>query len=447
MNAPLNAVIYTRVSDDRNEGRSVEDQERECRAECERQKWPVRKVFSDNNLSASRYGKARPEWERLKKNLRTGDVLVMWEASRASRDLEEFVRLRNQCAELSVPLSYSGRVMDLTLGDDRFVGGLDALIAERESEQIRVRTLRGKRAGAKAGRPAGRVPWGYRVASPGVWEPDPAEAPRIRECVERILAGESHNAVYKWLQTTEGYVPPSLTVMCRSLRKPSLAGIRVHQGEVVGKGNWTPIITEQQHTRLVARMERVRKAHNGRNANPGPEPKHLLSLIARCGKCGEPMAWRRNRHGVPIYGCSKGDSSRLAEPLDKAVEKALFDLLAGINPKEFEDDDPAIAALWAEVERLETELEEWTEKAIAGDVTPTSFGKIEKGLLQRIEDLKEKAIRDDREQIDLADLLANWEDTPMREKRSIIRAFFSITVKPLRQGTKATPDDVDIVPL
>src|ERR1700730_17694075 len=193
----MQALIYTRVSRDTQEGRSVDDQERECRTECERQGWPVRAVFCDNNISASRYGNRRPEWERLKTELREGDVLVVWEASRAGRDLQEHVNLRNLCAEKGVPLSYGGKVVDLTLGDDRFAAGLDALIAERESEQIRLRVLRGKRAGALEGRRGGRVPWGYQKVSPAVWEPDPVEAPRVREAVERILAGESHNAVYR----------------------------------------------------------------------------------------------------------------------------------------------------------------------------------------------------------------------------------------------------------
>jgi site-specific DNA recombinase len=442
----MEAVIYTRVSQDRNDGRSVEDQERECRAECDRKGWSVRAVFCDNSISASRYGNRRPEWESLKTELRQGDVLVMWEASRAARDLEEFVNLRDQCAELNVPLSYGGKVMDLALGDDRFVAGLDALLAERESEQIRMRVLRGKEAGALEGRPAGRVPWGYRMASPGVWEPDTVEAPRVREAVERILAGESHNAVYRWLQTTEGYIPPTLTVMCRSLRKPTLAGLRVHRGEVIGKGNWEPIISEAQHTLLVSRMDRKRKAY-GHLDRPGPEPQHLLSHIAKCGTCGSGLPWRRNVHGTPIYVCPKSHCSRKAEPIDQAVEAALFDRLSRVDPKQFESEDRAVGELWSKVEELERELEEWIEMAKAGEVSPKSFAEIEKGLIKRRDALKAEAVQHDRGDVDLADLLQNWADTPVREKRDIIRGFFTITVHPAKRGQKVGLGGVDIAPL
>ena len=444
----MEAVIYTRVSQDRNDGRSVEDQERECRAECERRGWPVRAVFCDNSISASRYGKHRPEWERLKTQLRQGDVLIIWEFSRAAREMEDFVSLRNLCADNDVLLSYSGRVLDLANGDDRFTGGLDALLAERESEQTRNRVLRGKRAGAIEGRPAGRVPWGYMVISPGVWEPDPVEAPRIKEAVERLLAGdESYSAVYRWLQTTDGYVPASLTVMTRSLRKPSLAGVRVHQGKIIGKGNWQPILTEEQHTRLVNRLDRVRKNYK-RVETPGPEPQHLLSHIAKCGACGAGLPWRRKSGGGnPVYTCQKGHCSRLADPVDKEVERELFDRLSKIDPKQFEGDDPAVGVLWDEVEALEGQLEGWTEKAIAGEVTPASFAKIEKGLNDRIEGLKAKVLQHDQGKVDLADVLKNWADLPMREKRAIVRGFFSITVHPAKRGNRVGLGGVDIVPL
>jgi site-specific DNA recombinase len=238
----VDAVIYTRVSRDSAGGRSVEDQLRECRQECDRNGWPVRAEYCDNSFGASRYSGDRPEWRRLKGDLRKGDVLVVWEASRAQRDLQEWVELRSLCAELHVPLSYAGRVLDLTSGDDRFTGGLDALVAEYESERIRTRVLRGKRASAADGRPMSRPPWGY-IATREVdaqgrlrpqWEPDPVEAPRVREAVERLLAGESQYAVLEWLKATDGYAPTTPTTLRRALLNPALAGLRQHQGEVVG---------------------------------------------------------------------------------------------------------------------------------------------------------------------------------------------------------------------
>jgi hypothetical protein len=67
---------------------------------CEREGWNVVGVESDNDRSASRYAKrGRPGWDAVKGLITSGtiDVLVMWEASRSSRDLGGFVELRDLC--------------------------------------------------------------------------------------------------------------------------------------------------------------------------------------------------------------------------------------------------------------------------------------------------------------------------------------------------------------
>jgi DNA invertase Pin-like site-specific DNA recombinase len=442
----MEAVIYTRVSLDRNGGRSVEDQERECRAECERRGWPVRAVYTDNGISASRYGRHRPEWEKCKASLRAKDVLVVWEASRAQRDLEEFVRLRNICAELSVLLSYSGKVLDFTNGQDRFTGGLDALLAERESEYLKERVIRGKEAGAREGRPAGRVPWGYVLTRPGVWEPHPTEAPKIREAVARILRGDSHYSVWQWVLAQDGYKPPSLTVMNRSLRNPTLAGLRTHRRNVIGKGNWEPLITETEHRQLLVKHGRLRATHRFVH-QPGPEPQHLLSGIARCGTCREGMAWRKNRQGKGIYACRHGHATRLAHNVDSIVEERLFGILSEVDPRQFEADDPQASAVWQEIEALENRRAEWQELALSGEITPQSFATFEKSLDKQIKDLEAKAVPDALAEVDVTTIRANWSDMPMVERRRIIRAFFTVTVVPSTQGGRVGTGGVEVVPL
>ncbi|MGA8328818.1 MAG: recombinase family protein, partial [Mycobacterium sp.] len=366
----MDAVVYTRVSH-ANRSISVQDQEKECRAVCAQRDWPVRAVFSDDGISASRYGKDRPEWTKLKAKLRRGDVLVVWESSRAQRDLDEFVALRNLCAQLDVPLSYAGRIYDLTKGDDRFSASLDAVVAERESEQLRERVLRGKRAAATVGRPSTRPPWGYRLVRPGEWEFDPVEAPRVRAAVEKLLAGESMYSVMRWIESTEGFTPSCLTSLKRALTNPALAGLRVHRKEIVGQGTWEPILTEEQHRRLTREVNRVTRT-KGYTSPPGPEPKYLLTGIARCGKCGEGVRWKFGKgRRTPSYECYRGHCSRLVESMDAAVEKALFSFVPpiqaitkarGPQPKRHDDD----AAL-RKIEGLENTLDEWTEAAIKGD--------------------------------------------------------------------------------
>jgi site-specific DNA recombinase len=431
------AVIYNRVSHAKR-SISVEDQDRANHAWCAQIGLPVRKVFTDDGISASRHGgKVREDWEQLKTELRSGDMLVVWAASRSARDLEEFVELRNLCAQLGVPFSYSGRVLDFSRGDDRFYGGLDALVAERDSEEIKRNVLRGKTNAAAFGYPPSRAPWGYRTlprneGDPPRWEQDPVEAPRIREAVDRLLDGDTMYSVMRWLERTEGVTPTSLTNLKRGLTNPALAGLRVHRGTVTGKGTWHHIITEKHHHDLVNQLKRAPGPRVGR------EPKHLLTGISKCGKCGDGMRWKGYPgKRDPRYECYRGHVSREATAMEAAVEDTLFDLIpviAAALPTEI------LAPNTKEAERkiadLEDTLEEWRQAAIAGSVTPGSFATIEQGLLAQIEALRPKTPPKFRLP-DPKTFRKEWPTWSVRERRDQIRFWLDVTVVPAeRRGAR-----------
>jgi site-specific DNA recombinase len=439
----MDAVIYTRVSRDaKGERISVESQERECLAECERRGWTVRKVFCDNNISASRFGKRRPEWEQLQMELRQGDVLVMWEASRAARGMEDHLNLRKVCAEKDVLLSYKGRVLDLADGDDRFTGGLDALLAERESEQTRVRVLRGKLDAARDGKPATRPPWGYRRVGVGEWEFDPVEAPRVREAVERLLAGETQYSVLDWLRATEGYAPSTPTTLRRALLNPAVAGLRQHQGETVGEASWPAMITKEQHDQLKSRDRRMRATY-GYSSQPGPQPKYLLSGIAKCGECGEGLRHRARNGRKPYYDCRKGHVSRLVEMLDQAVEAEIFNWLSGIDPSLYETEDVDDSVVLAEIDKVQKRLDDWEAEAIAGKVSAGAFGRAERELTAEMESLRAKLHSSPELELDPA----MWPELTIAERRQIVRALFRVVVPKLTRRARALPSDVTITPL
>lgn len=450
----MDAIIYTRVSklvearsDDQEPAgrvRSTADQEAECRAWCDREGHPVEAVYCDSNISASRFSaKDRPKWKMVTETLREGNILVVWEASRGYRDLEEWVALRNLCAERNVPLSYMGRVLNLNEGDDRFTGGLDALLAERESEQMRVRVLRGKRTAAAGGEfSGGKVPWGYRWTpgarpqEPGKLEPDPVEAPRVHEAVERILNGDSQYAVYKWLQQNEkAYTPSNPTNMRRALAKPTLAGLRTHQGEVAGKGTWEPIITVDQYQRLTGKFDR-QKAEWGWAYSPGrPDPKYLLSGIAVCGRCDKPVRHvTRTKGKGKAYQCHHGHVSRLAAPIDEKVLKALFQVLEDLNAADFDTDDPQIASALSEIATLDRELEDWAQAAERREVTLSDYARMTKAFRDRKAQLvllTEKPDDDDAE-----DILKNWDTYTLPRRREVIRKYLAVRIVPADEAKR-----------
>jgi site-specific DNA recombinase len=438
----LRAIIYTRKSTV-SDGKSTGDQECECRHWCETQHIPVERVICDEGISASRYGKKpRDGWTELKALLQPGHILVAWEASRATRDVGEWVAIRNLCAERKVPFAYNGRVLDLTTGDDRFVGGLDALLAEREAEQIRERFMRGKRGAATAGTPPTTLGWGYRPVPRQLgdkrtqWEIDPGEAPRIREAVGRIIDGESLLSVGRWLKST-GYAPATHTSLRRSLTRPAIAGKRIHQGKVIGNATWPPIISEEDRQKVIAAL---RWDH----PNPGPEPTHLCSGIAICGMCGGKLRHHRFQRRMDVYRCNKGCGSRKASMLDSAVEKAVLRRLLNINPNDYASDNPEIAEAERRIQELEDDLKRWQEKAIAEEVSAEMYAQVEKDRKRKIAELRPQTVPARRRLL----THATWADGTIREKRETVRALLNISIPQVKHlGRRATEDDVDITPL
>lgn len=452
----MEAVIYTRVSNDQAHGRSVEDQERDCRATCEHNGWTVREpVFTDNNIGASRWsGKDRPQWAKLKSSIRKGDVLVAWEASRPTRDLEEFLALRTLCAEKELTLCYSGRVLNLAEADDRFTGGLDALLAEREAEEIRKRVLRGKRTAAAAGRPSGKPPWGYKRVAVGEWRQDELEAPRVKETAERLIAGESLHSVLRWLKDTPGWTPVDITTLRRTISNPALAGSRVHQGRVVNKGTWAEhaLLTDRQHKQLLLRFGRT-QALDGYQSAPGPEPKYLLSNIAKCGVCGKGLVHKNYRNRKPLYICHEGHVSRIAEELDRIVEARLFLILSHFNPSEHTSEVPETQQLLDNLGEVEEELEGWIQSCEKGEVSRQSFIRMEKALTARADGIKDRLrnTHSPTERLDMDAVAWTWRhtDMPMRDKRRLVKVFFTIVVPPIGRTDsggrlRATSSDVSI---
>jgi site-specific DNA recombinase len=262
------------------------------------------------------------------------------------------------------------------------------------------------------------------------WEPDPVEAPRVREAIERILDGESRRSVLRWLQST-GYAPASAGALIRSLLSPSLAGKRMHKGNE-HRGTWEAIITADQHRRLVA-------ASKALTSTPGPEAKHLAAGIVKCGKCGQGVRHKtvkRVNGRKPLYVCPRGCTSRLPETLDAELKMAILRRLRNLNPADHDTEDPEVAAAVQQIEDLEADLAKWKAKAIAGDVDADVYAAVEKDRKAKMNALRPRTA--------VPPLLRlrpeNWEGATLQEKRDCVRAFLDVKL------TGAANGGVDITP-
>jgi site-specific DNA recombinase len=446
------ALIYCRVSEDRTgQERSVVEQEAECRAECDRRNWEVVEVVAENDRSASKYAKRkRPDWMRVKSVLAGGDidVLVTWEASRAGRDLGEYVRLRDLCVAAGVKLSYSGRVLDLSTSTDSFLGGLDALLAERESAVASERIRRNTRAAAASGRPHGKRLFGYRRlydATSGALigqEPEPDEAVIVAEIVQRVARGSSLRGL-AWELTERGEKtstgsPWCATTVRRVARNPAYAGVRVHHGEH-HPATWPPIVTREL---LEAARSRTDSNNHGRRM-PSSVAVHLLSGLMKCGLCGARM-FRGHDRSRGVYVCTRrgalhpssgeilpiGHLSISQASTDELVTEVVAAWLArpDVASRVTAPPGSATSSQAREVAALRGRMDEAVAAFNAGRLSISTLTTIEQELLPRIKTIETSAYRSAMAPV-VADALGQeFRDLPLAHRREIISAILTITI-------------------
>jgi site-specific DNA recombinase len=450
----MKAVVYTRVSQDQSGGRSVTEQEAECRAICERNGWDVTHVFTDNDRSASRYAtRTRPAFDQLREHLQhqACDVLVTWEASRSTRDLATYVELRDLCRERGVRWSYSGRLYDLTDDVDQFGTGLDALLAEQESARTRKRVLRSVRANAAAGRPHGKNSYGYRRTYDATTrqlltvEIVQEHAAVLREVADRVLAGESIFMLARELND-RGVPAPSGgtwwgTNLSRLMRNPAFNGKRVLNGETVADAIWPPIFDDDTWTRLQALLADPARttARNRRDL------KHLLTGIALCGfeGCDATMKLLKNRTSLSYMCSKKFHVSRKQDDVDRVVIAALFEMLRRTDRGPAFGPDGADAEARIALDKADSErarLETFYDSAARGELSAAALARIEARMLADIKALELSARRASfpamLREIDGDDIPAQWDTYAPRIQRALVRHYLTVRILPVGQGRR-----------
>jgi site-specific DNA recombinase len=298
----MDVLILARVSSDASgTARSVEEQVAALRAWAEREDWNVVHVITEVG-SASRYSTRadRTEWREAITWLRSGTVraLLTWEMSRATRELDVYTTLRKECAANNVLWGYGGQLYDLAKREGRFRTGIDALLSEQEVDRTSERVKRAATADARAGKPNGRLVWGYRrVYDPATKallhvEPDPAKAAIVGEAATRFLDGESLRSIAISFndrgiagRSPEGRDPqrrrPAWTShdIRAMLGKPAYAGFRSHFGEL-SDAIWPAIIPRSDWKKIQERLQD--------NKPPAALPFVARSLLGGLALCGAP---------------------------------------------------------------------------------------------------------------------------------------------------------------
>ncbi len=274
-----------------------------------------------------------------------------------------------------------------------------------------------------------------------------AERAVARECIQRLVAGESLTAMVNELNARgaageRACVPVeggtwTATTLSRSLRRPAMAGLLVANKQVVGVlARIEPVVEREVWERLCALFD-------ARRTGRPTSPQHLLSGLMVCAACGRPMR-AHPRHvqrpypdGQPRrdYRCRKvyatdaacGRNYIDARVAEAAVAAAVVERLG--DPRRAQRIAARFAQVGARRSLIEAEITRWEGEADALAAKTATWGvaRVDRSMgpiLATIDTLRgELAALEapDSIQAATADAVAAWRDARERGDVELMR--------------------------
>ncbi|HEX2298796.1 MAG TPA: recombinase family protein, partial [Pseudonocardiaceae bacterium] len=442
--------------------RSLEEQHADHHRTAAEHGWILEEdSYRDASISASRYSrKARDGFDRLIADLdadRFGaQMLMLWESSRGSRRVGEWVNMLDLCEQRGIRIHVftHNRTYDPANGRDRRSLLEDAVDSEYESSKMSARMRRAVAANAVAGRPGGRIPFGYRrVFDPRTrqliaQEPEPAEAAVVAELYRRLIQGHSLRAIARDFQARCIRTRTGRVFSAEHLRSvalsPVYAALRAHRptGHSGGRHAVLPVeqLYEGQWPAVVPRadwlaVQRLLRSPERKTSRPG-RGKHLLSLIAHCGRCGGTVAVAYRR-GRSEYFCRTKGCIRIPQhEVDELAEQIMLDYLA--RPEVIDSlrvgeqhDDRELGTVREQLAIARTRHEELADAVAAGTLSVALAARSEPAILVEIQRLEQRekdlatpsALRGLIEPG--ADVARRWHAAPMSTRRQIAKLLLT----------------------
>lgn len=452
----MHTALYTRVSvDATGERQAITRQLDDCTLLAERLGWTVVDHFSDNDISTFD-GSIRPDFERMLTAIGRGeiDAIICWQPDRLYRSLKDLERLVDATDRGIEIRTVNGGDLDLSHSTGRMLARILGSVSRQESE------LKGER--RRSANKQRAVNGAWRADQPRVFgytprgEPLEPEATAVRQAITDVLAGRSLRSIAAELNERSLFTPRgkkrgggpwSNLSLRRMLIKPVYAGLRVHQGRIVGRGEWQAIIDEDTHRGLVAYL-----SDPARKPATAFERKHLGSGVYRCGVCDGLLYTVFVSATRPMmYGCKPHKHVvRLAAPLDELVEATVLTLLKSsdiasrLSPRE----DFDAAELHGRRAALQARLDELARMFAKGSISGSQLESGTSDLRQQMAGidsvLADAAATSPAVQLldgDPDEIETRWDALSPDIKGKIVDELMTVTVLPTPRGVKGVTRD------
>ena len=334
----VRCLIYVRISlDDKHDEHGVANQMAKLEQRAGERGWTVVYRLSDNDIGVTRKdptrpGKYRPGYEEAMRlvDARMVDAVLCFKWDRFIREPLDLEYLIPRFDKAGVRFAEVDGSIDLGTDSGRLHARIMIAVAKAEQERKAERQkLAFEQAAINGKRFTGCPrPFGYQDDHVTV---HPVEGPAVAEACAALLGGGTISGIRReW--TTLGLKPPqqaqrgtttwNRTSIRMILLNPRIAGLSAYHGEIVGQGNWEPLVPEET-------WRAVRGILDDPTRKPPRGVKTLLGGLARC-PCGNVVTGMPSHTGHHIYRCTPatrnrayhgGHVARQAEPVETFIEK------------------------------------------------------------------------------------------------------------------------------
>ncbi|RUR01424.1 recombinase family protein [Labedella endophytica] len=469
---PTRAAIYARQSIAEPEG--IRRQVEACTALASARGYEVVATYEDNNVSGYKSRGAGTAFDRMLSDARAGrfDVLIVRKLDRLGRSLSTIESLTT--AKVAT-VTTDGEV-DLASPAGRLIANVLTAVARNESEVKAERRVFANASRRTDGVPtSGRVPFGYRWVTAKeraergttqAYEVDGDRAQDVRDIFEAFLAGVPLGGIARELNDRGRRTVPSKShpegapfravTLRRILLSPYYAGLlpvppeggwgEGYNVESITRescvpGDWEPIVGEET---WLAAKERL--GHPGRRTNGGRTArKWLLSGLAVCGTCFEPVRAGGGEAGIHSYRCrSMAHFMRRGVPLDRYVESVIVERLSRPDAADLllDEERPDADELRSERLAVQARLDNVVSLVEDGTLTAESARTAIRRLREELGGIDARMTEAGRvdvlgDIVGQADISAVWASLPLDRKRAVLDVVMTVVVHTVGQGGRS----------
>lgn len=443
--------LYLRMSLDRSGNElGVDRQEAEAREYAAKLGLPVRRIYMDNNKSATRDDVIRHDFEQSlvdakarRDRLGAGryTTILCWHSDRYARRVKDLLRVND--SNILIRGLHSG-YFDLSTPAGVATAITVTAWAEYEGKQKSLRQKAAHRQRAQDGRHFWtQRPFGLNFDG----TLNKPEATALAHVYRMVLNGMSLNACVaylnnKGLPTVKGnqwQATPLRNVLLHTRN----CGILSYLGVEIGPGQWEKIVDEETYraaVRVLTDNKRLMSPRSIRSGRGGRQS--IMPGFAQCGVCDDTVS-TYNADGYRLYRCRKGHASARADEVDDRAAALILERFTrpDVAGRFSVTDDARRQELHDELDRLRARSDEYALKLDEESMTMSQFETLNRRNMERIAAAERELAgmgldKSLAELLDVPDLVSHWENTlTVHEKHVIVASFFEkIVMHPRGKG-------------